>query len=42
MSDDDAPGGELPSEFEYALKNLKALFAGALGDAKVESCCVRC
>jgi hypothetical protein len=32
------PGGERPSEFESALKKLKALFAGALGDAKLESC----
>jgi hypothetical protein len=39
MSDGDGPGGELPSEFESALKKLKALFAGALGDAKLESCC---
>jgi hypothetical protein len=39
MSDGDALGGELPSEFESALKKLKGLFAGALGDAKLGSCC---
>jgi hypothetical protein len=38
MSDGDAPGGELPSEFEAALKKLETLFAGALGDAKGRSC----
>ena len=38
MSDGNAPGGELPSEFQSALKKLKALFAGALGDAKLRSC----
>lgn len=30
MSDGDPPCGELPSEFESALKKLKGLFAGAL------------
>jgi hypothetical protein len=39
MSNGDAPAGELPSEFESALKKLKGLFAGALGDAKLGSCC---
>jgi hypothetical protein len=38
MSDGDAPGGELPYQFESALKKLEALFAGALGDAKLRSC----